>query len=93
MSTYFEFQERRSQGSVAFKPDDIIEWPEITVTEGEIDEDTLLLLSLQSDVSADEKERKAHIDRVNKIKDRVDEAADAKRVHIGMTLDEFLTGK
>jgi hypothetical protein len=31
-----------------------------------------------------------HIGRVNKIKDRVDEALDAMRVHNGMTLDEFL---
>jgi hypothetical protein len=34
-----------------------------------------------------------HIGRVNKIKDRVDEALDAMRVHNGMTLDEFLASQ
>jgi hypothetical protein len=82
--SYFEFNERRTQGSVPYKPDDLIEWPSIVVTESEIDDDTALELSLQ------EKRVQDHIERVNKIKDRVDEALDAQRVHGGQTLEGFL---
>jgi hypothetical protein len=100
MSTYFEHYERQTQGSTPFKDSDIVEWPGIVVSEGEADEDTLLEMSLQSnwhnagDVAErlfDAQRRTRHIDRVNKIKDRADEALDAKRVHAGMTLEEFLS--
>lgn len=40
---YFEFNERRTQGSVAV---DVIDWPDITVSESEPTEDQLLELSL-----------------------------------------------
>jgi gamma-glutamyl phosphate reductase len=40
-----------------------------------------------------EREVTAHIDRVNQLKDRVDEALDAERIHGGMTLDEFLASR
>lgn len=46
---FFEYQELRTQRSVAFKPTDIVEWPDITVTEGEPNEDQLLELSLMVD--------------------------------------------
>ncbi len=43
--TYYEFNERRTQGSVAVET---IDWPAIVVTEsGALDADQLLLLSLQ----------------------------------------------
>lgn len=45
--TYFEYMERRTQRSVPFRDTDIIDWPDITVTESEPDEDTLLVLDLQ----------------------------------------------
>lgn len=99
MSTYFEFQERQTQRSTPFKATDLVEWPGIVVSESEADEDTLLALDLQrtwhnaGDVAErvfDAQRRTRHIDRVNKIKDRADEALDAKRVHGGITLDEFL---
>jgi hypothetical protein len=45
--TYFEFQERQTQRSTPFKASDLVEWPGITVTESEADEDTLLALDLQ----------------------------------------------
>lgn len=43
MTSYFEFQERQTQGSVAL---DVLDWPGIVVTEAEPDEDTLLQMSL-----------------------------------------------
>lgn len=41
--SYFEWNERQTQKSV---PVDVVEWPDITVTEAAIDEDTLLHLDL-----------------------------------------------
>lgn len=43
---YFEFREMQTQRSVAFKHDDVIEWPDVVVTESPIDEDQMLELSL-----------------------------------------------
>jgi hypothetical protein len=44
---YFEYQERKhNKSEPVCKPSDLIEWPEITVTESEVDEDTLLQLDL-----------------------------------------------
>jgi hypothetical protein len=40
---YFEYREKQTQNSV---PVDVVEWPDITVTEAVIDEDTLLHLDL-----------------------------------------------
>ncbi|MFS8543898.1 MAG: hypothetical protein LOD91_08675 [Limnochordales bacterium] len=45
--TYFEYMERRTQRSVPFKETDLVDFPAILVTEGEADEDTLLVLDLQ----------------------------------------------
>lgn len=42
--TYFEFNERRT-GARSI-PLNVVEWPDITVTEGEIDDDTALEISL-----------------------------------------------
>lgn len=41
--SYFEFHEFRTQRSVSV---DVVEWPEIVVTESVADEDTLLQLEL-----------------------------------------------
>lgn len=41
--TYFEFNEHRTQRSVAV---DVVDWPGITVTEGDLSDDQLLELSL-----------------------------------------------
>lgn len=41
------------------------------------------------ELTPEDRYRQAHIDRVNQIKDRADEALDAQRVHGGQTLDEF----
>lgn len=47
MSTYFEHMERKHNDSQPVcKPTDLVEWPGITVTEGELTEDMLLELSL-----------------------------------------------
>lgn len=40
---YFEFNERKTQQSV---PLDVVEWPDFTLSEGEMDEDTALELDL-----------------------------------------------
>lgn len=102
MSTYFEFQERQTQRSTPFKATDLVEWPGITVTESEPDDDTLLALDLLrtwqnvGDVAErlfDAQRRTVHIDRVNKIKDRADQALDAKRVHGGLTFEQFLASE
>lgn len=44
--SYFEYNERRTQRSV---PVDLIDWPDITVTESEPNEDQLLELSLMAE--------------------------------------------
>lgn len=44
---YFQFQELKTQRSVAFEHTDVIEWPDLVVTESDgLNEDQLLELSL-----------------------------------------------
>jgi hypothetical protein len=44
---YYEFQERKhNRSEPVCKPSDLVEWPGITVSEGELTEDMLLALSL-----------------------------------------------
>lgn len=52
MSTYYEFQERTRNGSEPVcKPSDLVEWPEMVVTEGDLTEDVALELSLMKTAS------------------------------------------
>lgn len=54
MSTYFEHMERKHNNSQPVrKPSDIVEFPPITVSEGELTDDMALELSLMKDRDRD----------------------------------------